>query len=181
MHEPTVFTIGHSNHPWDKFLDLLQRHAIQALVDIRRYPRSRRWPQFHHKTLSRSLAEQGVAYQWLEALGGRREGQANFASPNLGIQDTAFRHYADHMLGEVFGEGVQRLLQIAARETTAIMCAEGDFRQCHRRLVSDYLLAHGTQVRHILPSGEWARHALSPPARFAEGTLTYPGPRTLFD
>ena len=117
-------TIGHSNHPLDRFLALLARHGVEALVDIRRFPGSRKHAHFNRDSLAAALAESGVEYHWLEALGGRRPKQRG-ESPNLGLENQGFRNYADYMLTDEFREGVETLLEVARRKRTAIMCAEG--------------------------------------------------------
>jgi uncharacterized protein (DUF488 family) len=180
MNQAQIFTIGHSNHSLEKFIYLLKQHEIESLVDVRRYPSSRRLPHFNRDALATALDENGIGYHWLESLGGRRQGIADFDSPNFGVTDESFRNYADHMLGDEFRHGISRLLEIAANRRTTIMCAEADFRQCHRRLVSDYLVANGVDVRHILQTG-MEPHVLDEDARVVDGLLTYPGPRMLFD
>jgi uncharacterized protein (DUF488 family) len=176
---PVVLTIGHSNHPPDRFLDLLARHGIEALVDIRRFPGSRKHPQFNRDNLAAALQQSGVEYHWLEALGGRRHKQRD-ESPNLGLENQGFRNYADYMLTDEFREGVETLLDVARRKRTAIMCAEGLFWRCHRWLVSDFLVANGVIVQHILPNGELRPHNLTTGAVIEGGRMTYPGEKSLF-
>ena len=176
-----IFTIGHSNHPLDKFIHLLKRHEIESLVDVRRYPSSRRLPHFNRDDLASSLEESSIGYHWLELLGGRRQKRADFDSPNFGITDESFRNYADYMLGDEFRQGVEMLLEIAADQETAIMCAEADFQQCHRRLVSDYLVANGVGVQHILGDGELRAHKLAHGAKGTGSCVTYPERLPLFD
>src|SRR5437870_6843728 len=106
-----LFTIGHSNHPLDKFLALLVQHEIEALVDIRRFPGSRKHPHFNRENLAAALPKSGVEYQWLEVLGGRRR-QKQGDSPNLGLENKSFRNYADYMLTDDFRDGVKELLEI---------------------------------------------------------------------
>src|SRR5262249_31596242 len=150
-----LFTIGHSTHPLEAFLSLLARHGIKALVDIRRFPGSRKFPQFNQENLSSALQKTGIDYHWLEALGGRRGKRKDGSSTiNLGLHNAGFRNYADYMPTPEFQEGVARLLEVARSKRTAIMCAEGLFWRCHRRLVSDFLVANGVRVQHIMPSGE---------------------------
>src|SRR5262249_54449707 len=121
---PVVLTIGHSNHPLERFLALLARPGVEALADIRRFPGSRKHPHFHRDNLPVVLPESGVEYHWLEALGGRRPKQRD-ESPNLGLENQGFRNYADYMLTDEFREGVEKLLEAAQRKRTANMCAEG--------------------------------------------------------
>jgi uncharacterized protein (DUF488 family) len=125
------------------------------------------------------LPKSGVDYHWLEALGGRRHQQPD-ASPNLGLENEWFRNYADYMLTDEIREGVEELLGVARRMRTAIMCAEGLFWQCHRRLVSDFLVANGVTVQHIMPSGKLRPHTLTNGAVAEGGQVTYPGERSLF-
>jgi len=176
---PVVLTIGHSNHPLERFLALLARHGVEALVDIRRFPGSRKHPHFHRDSLAAALPKSGIEYHWLEALGGRRPKQRD-ESPNLGLENQGFRNYADYMLSDEFREGVEKLLEVARRKRTAIMCAEGLFWQCHRRLVSDFLVANGVTVQHIMPSGELRLFNLTSGAVIEGGRVTYPGERSLF-
>ena len=175
---PSVFTIGRSNHPLHRFLALLAQHGIEALVDIRRFPGSRKPPHFHRDSLAAALPNSGVEYHWFEALGGRRHKQRD-ESPNLGLENKGFRNYADYMLTEQFREGADKLLVIARRKRTAIMCAEGLFWQCHRRLVSDFLVVNGVTVQHIIPSGELRPHKLTSGAVIDSGGVTYPGEKSL--
>jgi uncharacterized protein (DUF488 family) len=176
---PFFFTIGHSNHPLDRFLALLAQHAVEALVDIRRFPGSRKHPHFHRDNLAVALPNSNMEYRWLEALGGRRHKQRD-ESPNLGLENRGFRNYADYMLTDEFRDGVKKLLELARKKQTAIMCAEGLFWQCHRRLVSDFLMANGATVQHIMPTGELRPHPLTRGAVIESGQVTYPGEKSLF-
>ena len=101
---PSIFTIGHSNHPLDRFLALFAQHKVEALVDIRRFPGSRKHPHFHRDNLAAALQKAVVEYRWLEALGGRRHKQRD-ESPNLGLENKGFRNYADYMLTDELGVG----------------------------------------------------------------------------
>jgi uncharacterized protein (DUF488 family) len=176
---PAVLTISHSNHPLARFLALLARHEVEALVDIRRFPGSRKHPHFNGDNLAAALPKSGVEYCWLEALGGRRHKQRE-ESPNVGLENQGFRNYADYMLTDEFQEGVEKLLEVARRKRTAIMCAEGLFWQCHRRLVSDFLAANGVTVQHVMPGGGLRPHKLTGGAVIEGGRVTYPGEKSLF-
>lgn len=175
----SIFTIGHSTHELDRFVALLDQHEIETLVDIRRFPGSRKHPQFNQDNLATALSKAGVEYQWFEALGGRRHKKLD-DSPNLGLENQSFRNYGDYMLTAHFQDGVRRLLEIARRKRTAIMCAEGLFWRCHRRLVSDFLVANEVTVQHIMPDGELQPHKLTKGAVTKTGQVTYPGEKTLF-
>ena len=180
-----LFTIGHSTHPLDGFLERLARHGIEALADIRRFPGSRKYTHFNRDGLASALPQAGVEYRWFEALGGRRKGSGG--SPrNLGLRNESFRNYADYMATEEFHEAVGRLMELARQKRSAFMCSEGLFWRCHRRLVSDYLLARSIAVQHIMPDGELRPHTLTGGARIDGGELIYPPPEagqtpTLFE
>ena len=171
-----LFTIGHSTHDLDRFLHLLGAHDVRALVDIRRFPGSRKFPQFNQESLTGSLATVGIEYHWLESLGGRRGKVSSDSLKNSGLRNDSFRNYADYMLTDEFREGVNQLLEIATGKPTAYMCSESVFWRCHRRLVSDYLLVKGISVQHIMPTGDLRPHTLTDGARVVGGELTYPPP-----
>jgi uncharacterized protein (DUF488 family) len=176
---PSLLTIGHSTHGLDQFLALLAQHQIESLVDIRRFPGSRKHPQFNQENLASALPKAGVEYHWLEALGGRRHRRKKDASSaNLGLRNQGFRNYAEYMLTDDFRQGVEKLLDLARQKPTAMMCAEGLFWRCHRRLVSDFLVANGVTVQHIMPTGELRPHKLTNGAVVARGSVTYPGEKS---
>jgi uncharacterized protein (DUF488 family) len=110
---PSILTIGHSNHPLERLLALLAQHGVKALVDIRRFPGSRKHPHFHRDSLAAALEESGVEYHWLEALGGRRPKERD-ESPNLGLENKGFRNYADYMLSAEFRVILLRLVNVPA-------------------------------------------------------------------
>ena len=167
-----VFTIGHSTHPPERFLELLSAHRIAALADVRSFPSSRRWPQFNQEQLRASVERRGIEYHWLQKLGGRRRGLGD-ASPHLAWQHPAFRSYADYADTPEFEQGLGQLIALARRARTAFMCSEGLWWRCHRRLISDRLLLLGWRVRHILPGGKLTDHALPAFARVLDGRLVY--------
>jgi uncharacterized protein (DUF488 family) len=180
MNPTVIYTIGHSNHSIDQYTALLKEHGIQALVDIRRFPSSRRLPHFNRRPLSEALRGHGIEYHWLESLGGHRK-EALSDSPNFGIKDDSFRNYADHMLRDNFRTGADQLMEIAENNRVAIMCAEKSFHDCHRKLISDFLVANGVLVQHILADGTLEPHRLSDGAKARGGRVTYPEDRPLFD
>jgi uncharacterized protein (DUF488 family) len=169
---PPVLTIGHSTRALDALIGLLQAHGVERLVDVRAYPRSRRHPQFNSDTLPAALAAAGIGYSHLPALGGKREGRAD--SSNTGWREPAFRAYADHMDTAAFAGGMAVLLEAAARQRVAIMCAEAQPAHCHRSLISDALVARAVPVEHIVGPGERQPHRPPPFARLAGGRVTYP-------
>jgi uncharacterized protein (DUF488 family) len=168
-----VFTIGHSTHSLEGLCALLAAHDITRVVDVRRYPRSRRYPQFNAESLADALPARDIDYRHLPELGGRR--QARRDSPNGGWDNDAFRDYADHALTAGFATALDELCALAREQPTAIMCAEGLWWRCHRRLIADRLTALGWSVAHIAPDGALADHVLPP---FAvpqpDGTVHYP-------
>ena len=170
-----LFTIGHSTHSEEEFVGLLSRHGIKNLVDVRRFPGSRKYPHFNREHLAKAVRAASVQYHWLEALGGRRHSKSDAPSVNLGLRNESFRSYADYMQTEAFRDGIAKLFEIAESGPTAYMCSEGLFWRCHRRLISDYLVAQEREVRHIMPNGELQPHTLTTGAATHDGTVTYPG------
>ena len=156
-----LYTIGHSTRPISDFLDLLREFNILTLVDIRHYPGSRKFPHFNRQALEHSLPAAGIEYVWLEDLGGRRSAPKTGQSLNPGLKSPGFRNYADYMQTEQFRTAAGRLLLIASAKPAAVMCAEKLFWKCHRRLLSDYLVAQGAIVEHIMDSSRLQPHKLS--------------------
>lgn len=172
----TIFTIGHSTRDLADFSRVLQAHDIRLLVDIRAFPMSRRYPHFNRENLERWLPEIGCDYVWEQDLGGRRGKQMpDDQSPNIALRNPSFRNYADYMLSDKFRQAILRLVGFAEKAGTAIMCAEQLYFRCHRMLVSDYLLAQGHAVLHILDEKAPREHALTKEARVIEGRLVYRG------
>ncbi len=171
-HHRPILTVGHSTHPIERFLALLGRHRVTLLADLRSLPSSRRWPQFNQAALEESLKRAGVDYRWLKRLGGRRRG-VRPDSPHTAWTHPAFRSYADYMETAEFEAGLAELTDAASQMQTAYMCAEGLWWQCHRRIISDVLVARGWHVEHILPDGKLARHQLAPFARVASERIVY--------
>jgi uncharacterized protein (DUF488 family) len=190
-----LFTIGHSTRSIDEFIALLREFKIELLVDIRRFPGSRRLPHFNRQALEQTLpaassvipatcpgvvsacraGKAGIQYLWLEDLGGRRSGPKLEESKNPGLTSPGFRNYADYMQTEQFQKAVERLIQISSVKTSVIMCAEKLFWKCHRRLLSDYLVAHGVTVEHIMEPGRTQPHKLSSDAVITpDGHVVYP-------
>ena len=182
--EATVLTIGHSTRTLEELLGLLTEFHVAALVDVRRFPASRRHPHFNGPALARALGEAGVAYRHELDMGGRRAPVRD--SPNTAWRVAGFRGYADHMAGAAFRAALKRLRELAAGATAgppAILCAEAVPWRCHRQLISDALVASGVRVRHILGAGRAQEHALHASAVVgADGVVVYPrsGQRALF-
>ncbi len=170
---PAVFTIGHSTHPIDEFVHLLQTHSVEQLIDIRTVPRSRTNPQFNRDTLPNSLHAAGIAYLHMPALGGLRSARAD--SPNTAWRNASFRGYADYMQTPEFAEAIDSLIELGSRRQVAIMCAEAVPWRCHRSLVADALSARGIPVEDILSAGRRQPHKLTPFARVEGTRVWYPG------
>ncbi len=171
-----LFTIGHSNRSMADFLALLKEFEIWALVDIRRFPSSKKFPHFNRGNFAEELEQNDIRYSWLESLGGRRPATGKEPSPNQALETIAFRNYADYMLTQEFRLGIEDLLGTARAQRTAIMCAEKLFWSCHRRLLSDYLLAQDITAQHILDSGRLQPHRLTAEARIEGDHVLYPLP-----
>ena len=131
---------------------------------MRRYPGSRRHPQFSAEAMGTWLPEHDVAYRHLESLGGRRS--LTDESANIGLRNEQFRAYADHMATAEFAAGVGELLDIATAESAAVLCSESVWWRCHRRLLADHLvLVHDVVVEHLFHDGRLTRHDPTPEAR----------------
>jgi len=173
-----LYTIGHSTRTLDELIAALKAHDIETLVDIRAFPMSRRLPQFNRESLEKSLAEAGIRYLWMKALGGYRK-KVLAESPNVALRNDSFRNYADYMLTPEFQQARAELLALAEHSRTAYMCAERVYFHCHRMLVSDWLVAHGHEVMHIDAEGPVKPHRLTSEARVIDGRLIYRGDRLL--
>jgi uncharacterized protein (DUF488 family) len=171
-----VFTIGHSTRTIAAFAALLAEAGVDLLVDIRSIPRSRTNPQFNADALPPALAEFGIACRPSPALGGLRHRQKGAPpSPNLYWRVAAFRNYADYAATPAFRQGLDELEALAKDHRCAIMCAEAVWWRCHRRIVADYLLSDGFDVRHIMAPGRIEPASPTPGARRQDnGTLVYP-------
>src|SRR4051794_9877424 len=167
----TIWTIGHSTRSLDEFASLLEQHRIEVVADVRRFPGSRRLPQFQSAALADALAAHGIGYVWIEALGGRR--RPDPSSLNTGWRHPAFRTYADHLLTDEFADDLFELLMIANGARTAIMCAEVLWWRCHRRLIADVLTSLGIAVEHIMNADRTELHKIAPPAQLVGGAISY--------
>ena len=186
---PEILTVGHSTHPIERFLELLHKAGVESVADVRRFPGSRRNPQFGAVALAVSLDQAAITYESFgDELGGRRRPPAKRAeaivAPASGLDNSAwrnpsFRAYADYMNESPFQAGLERLEELGRQRRTAIMCAEGHPSRCHRQLIADALLARGWSVLHLLGDGKITPHALSAHAATAQGRVFYPGPARL--
>ena len=168
-----IYTIGHSTRELGEFLGLLAAHRVMQVVDVRRYPASRRHPQFARDALAAALQESGVGYHHEPALGGRRAARRD--SANTAWRSAGFRGYADYMETPAFEDALARLRELARARPTAILCAEAVPWRCHRQLIADALVARGEEVGHILDVTRVDPHRLSAHAQMLPGgRLRYP-------
>lgn len=167
------FTIGHSTRSVDEVVDLLREVGADTIVDVRKLPRSRANPQFNSDVLPRTLGERQIGYRHIAALGGLRGRQPALGiSPNTFWQNRSFRNYADYAMTPPFRVGLTELIELGRARTCAVMCSEVLWWRCHRRIISDYLLADGAAAFHVLGPGDVAPAVLTPGAeRVASGLL----------
>jgi uncharacterized protein (DUF488 family) len=168
-----IFTIGHSTRPVEEFIAILHSFKIKKVVDVRTIPRSGHNPQFNADTLKESLIEAHIGYLHMETLGGLRH--AKKESPNEAWRNASFRGFADYMQTEEFEKSLEKLMLTAAKERTAIMCAEAVPWRCHRSLIADALLIRGVDVRHIMTATSDRKHTITPWAKVSGKRITYPG------
>ena len=175
MSEPSqLWTVGHSTRSIEEFTQLLEAHSIELVVDVRRFPGSRRLPHFASDALRVSLERATIEYQWIESLGGRR--RPNVESPNVGWRHPAFRAYADYIATEEFAAGLFELLMLAEGMRTAIMCSEVLWWRCHRRLIADVATSLDYRVMHLRDLRNVEIHRIAAPAAVVQGSLSYEGP-----
>jgi uncharacterized protein (DUF488 family) len=177
-----MMTIGHSTLGIEAFLRALKDNDVKTLVDVRRFPGSRRHPQFSQAALFRSLEEAGIRGVWREGLGGRREAVAG--SVNTGWKNESFRGYADYMQTAVFEAEIDWLVGLEDIDRTVVMCAEALPWRCHRSLIADAVMARGVVVEDVFvkPDGEsWRKaRAMTSFAQVRDGRVWYPKEPVLF-
>jgi uncharacterized protein (DUF488 family) len=168
----TIFTIGHSTRPFDKFIEILKTFHIEMVADVRTIPKSRHNPQFNMDSLKKGLEGHGVGYIHMAELGGLRH--TTIDSINTGWKNPSFRGYADYMQSPEFANSLEQLITITREKATAIMCAEAVPWRCHRSLIGDALLIQGFKVEDIMSEKISTPHKLTPWARVDGFTITYP-------
>lgn len=171
MDTPRLWTIGHSTRPLEEFVGMLESAGIAALADVRRYPGSRRNPQFAAASLARSLPAAGIDFVPMPELGGRRRPRED--SPHTAWRNAAFRGYADYMDTPEYARARDRLAALASARRTAVMCAEAPWWRCHRSLVADDFKARGWEVIHLMAPGRAQEHPWTGAARIVAGRLDY--------
>jgi uncharacterized protein (DUF488 family) len=168
-----VRTVGHGSLVADQFAALVQRAGVDTVVDVRRYPASRRHPHFARDAMEEWVVADGMTYRWLPALGGRRKPGPD--SLNTAWRNPQFRAYADYMATDDFAAGIRDLKELAAGRSIAVMCSEALWWRCHRRLLADHLiLVEGIPVTHLFHDGRLNRHVPNPGARQDGSHVRYP-------
>jgi uncharacterized protein (DUF488 family) len=170
-----VYTVGHSTRSAEELLSLLGSAEVGVVADVRRFPGSRRHPQFRKEALKEWLPGAGIEYVHLSSLGGRRVPVQG--SMNGGWREPAFQGYADHMGSDDFAVGFRELVRLAGLARVAVMCAEALWWRCHRRLIADALTVGGWRVEHLGVGGEPAVHELPSFAVADAGRVSYPAPQ----
>ena len=163
----TVFTIGHGVRPLEELVDTLRGAGVQTLVDVRRFPGSRRNPQFNQATVAAAVEQAEIDYRHAVELGGRRSGEPGedrFACIRVG----AFRSYAARMATD---EWQAALASALGEPATCFMCAETVWWRCHRRLIAELLTARGEAVVHLLGPDRQEGHRLYDESEIRDGRL----------
>ena len=169
-------TIGHSTRPLDEFVALLREAEVALVVDVRTVPRSRTNPQYNRDTLPDALTPRGIGYEHIAALGGLRGKKREMPRDiNAFWENDSFHNYADYAMSGDFRAGFARLRAVGHAQRCAIMCAEAVWWRCHRRIISDYLLAAGETVLHIMGPGKIEPARMTQGAQpDAAGVISYP-------
>ena len=147
---------------------------MRSSTDVRSFPGSRRWPQFNQEPLAQALGRAGVEYRWTEKPGRTSSQQTSrFAAHGMdgrrvSIVCGPYREYE-------FAEGLDQLIELRPSARTAMMCSEGLWWQCHRRIVSDQMTVRGWNVEHIMPDGKLTAHRLPEFASVVDGRIVYDG------
>ena len=166
-----VMTIGHSTRTSEELVDELKSHGVKLLMDVRTVPRSRTNPQFNMDVLMDFLPTHKISYKHMKALGGLRKAKAD--SKNTVWENASFRGYADYMETEAFRDGIDELLEMAAKKPVAIMCSEAVWWRCHRSMIADELVARGIPVEHIMTGERTQPHKLRSFAHVEDGHVSY--------
>ena len=172
---PPIFTIGHSTRSIPEFVDVLRSGPANLVVDVRTVPKSRRNPQYGEDVLEGELAPYQVGYTRIANLGGLRSKSHDVPPQVNGFwENQSFHNYADYALSDEFAAALDKLLAISSDRRCAIMCAEAVWWRCHRRIISDYLLARGRTVCHLMGGGRVDPARLTPGAKPEDGKVFYP-------
>lgn len=172
---PPIFTIGHSTRSIEEFVELLRSGPTDLVVDVRTVPKSRHNPQYNEDVLADELAPFQLGYRRIAGLGGLR-GKSHDVPPDVNgyWENQSFHNYADYALSDEFAAALDKLLEWSSERRVAIMCAEAVWWRCHRRIIADYLLARGRDVRHLMAAGRVEPARLTPGAEAEDGKIHYP-------
>ncbi|MFS8975835.1 DUF488 domain-containing protein [Cupriavidus necator] len=169
------YTIGHSNRTLAEFFGLLRDADIGALLDIRRFPRSRSNPQYNEETFRDALTALNISYEHVAELGGLRgKTQTLPRDVNGSWSNESFHNYADYALSGDFRVALDHLIDVGRKRRCVMMCSEAVWWRCHRRIVADYLVARGETVFHIMGQGRLE------PARLSVGAVIQPDGRVAY-
>lgn len=168
----TIFTIGHSTHSTEEFIEMLKAHDILFVADVRTIPKSRHNPQYNSETLAAALHGHAIGYEHVPGLGGLRHAKKD--SVNTAWENASFRGFADYMQTEDFDRSLNTLIETTGKQPTAIMCAEAVPWRCHRSLIADVLFARGITVMNIMSKYSVKEHKLTAFAEVKGTTITYP-------
>jgi uncharacterized protein (DUF488 family) len=168
-----VWTIGHGTRPADELVSTLLEAGVETLVDIRRYPGSRRNPQFNQPAIEAALSANGIGYRHAVELGGRRSGERGEERFHC-IRVGAFRSYVARMTTGVWQEALAAAL---VEPGPCFMCAETPWQKCHRRFVAELLWARGHEVVHLLAPGRSEAHRPLDDSKLRDGRLYVCGER----
>jgi uncharacterized protein (DUF488 family) len=172
--EQPIFTIGHSTRTIAEFADILQRSAVDLVVDVRTIRRSRHNPQYNEELLGDALAPYAIGYSPAPRLGGLRGGSGVPPETNAFWKNQSFHNYADYTLTDEFAGALSELLETSSDHRCALMCAEAVWWRCHRRIIADYLLTSGREVFHLMGNGRADRAEVTSAARSRGRGLIYP-------
>jgi uncharacterized protein (DUF488 family) len=174
------YTIGHSTRDVNDFIALLAENRIELVVDVRSVPKSGRHPYFNQRNIFLALEASKISYLYLAHLGGFRKKFATIPRETNGFwENDSFHNYADYALTEQFRDGLSTLLDKGHKQRCAVMCSEAVWWRCHRRIITDHLIAAGESVFHIMRPGCLETARLTPAAVVSpEGLVTYPFPLT---
>jgi uncharacterized protein (DUF488 family) len=173
--QPPVFTIGHSTRSIEEFVEILKGGPADLVVDVRTVPKSRRNPQYNEDVLGEELAPYQLGYRRIAGLGGLRGKSHDVPADVNGFwQNQSFHNYADYALSDEFEAALEQLLEVSSERRVAIMCAEAVWWRCHRRIITDYLIERGRDVRHLMAAGRVEPAKLTPGAQPDDGKILYP-------
>lgn len=169
---PTCYTLGHSTRSLAEFLEILAESGIRRVLDVRRFPGSRRFPQFNSESLAGELNKHGIEYRHLAELGGRR--RASAASAGGYWRTEGFRGFSEYMRTPEFRKVLDNLMALAGEKRSAIICSEAVPWRCHRQLISDALVLNGMPVTHLMSVGKRQAHVVNDHARLSSsGEVIY--------